>query len=203
MTSRWDHDETLPRSSSDSNKPAAAPHANTPKTSDPHKETCQPGSRPNPKSPPTKDCSAADILQRRDSPYSCRAEFRKTTVGEVLLHPCRSVRINQRFKRVVRGCLTAGLAIERFLQRRKRIQMMLLRAVKPVWQGRIRDPWIQGANVVRHGVKENLHLLFVRRSHQFLVILQRTQVGISGVQIHRVGSAVMLRRAILHQRREP
>src|SRR5437588_11428679 len=119
MTSRWDHDETLPRSSSDSNKPAAAPHANTPKTSDPHKETCQPGSRPNPKSPPTKDCSAADILQRRDSPYSCLAEFRKTTVGEVLLHPSRSVRINQRFTRLVPARSTAGLAIARSLHRPK------------------------------------------------------------------------------------
>ena len=46
---------------------------------------------------------------------------------------------------------------------------MLQRAVKPVRQRRIQNPGMLRADVVRHGVKENLHVLLVSGGHQVLL----------------------------------
>ena len=81
--------------------------------------------------------------------------------------------------------------------------MMLPRAVKPVWQRWILNPRMQRPDVIRHSIEKNLHFLFVRCRHKALIIPQRTQVRIHRVQIHRAVPVVILRRPILHHRREP
>ncbi len=111
--------------------------------------------------------------------------------------------INQRLKGIVRDGLVGRLAIKGAVQWRKRIDVMLQRTVEPIWQGRIRNPWMLWADVVRHDVEENLHSLAVRRCDQVLIVLERTEVWINGVQVNGSVSVIILRSAVLHDRSKP
>src|SRR5205814_10564180 len=89
--------------------------------------------------------------------------------------------------------LSVRLAVKGFLQGRRRIQVMLLRAVEPIRQRRACHPRMERPDVVWDGIEENLHLLFVRCHDQVLIILQRTQVRVDGIQIHSAVPVIILR----------
>src|SRR6202030_2060777 len=76
--SPWDQDETLRRSSKAADKFSSVPCATVPKTPAKHTETCQSGSHPVPKFPPTRCCSAPGIRPPPDFPCSCPAKFPRT-----------------------------------------------------------------------------------------------------------------------------
>src|SRR5690348_8253497 len=103
------------------------------------------------------------------------------------------MRINQRFERIVSVSLTAQLAVKTAFHRRKGIDVMLQRAVKPIGQRRIRYPGMFWSNVIRHHVKKNLHSLFVRGCDEFLIILYGTEMWIDSVEVHSPIPVIVLR----------
>src|SRR5216684_3400159 len=59
------------------------------------------------------------------------------------------------------------------------------------------------AYVIRNGVKKNLHSLFVRSGDEVLIILQRAEMWINGVEVHGAVTVIVLRSSILHDGCEP
>ncbi len=106
------------------------------------------------------------------------------------------MRIDQRFERIVGDCSFVRLAVERTLDARRRIRMMLLRAVKPIRQRRLSNPGIFWSHVIRHEIEKNLHALLVRFRDEFLIVLNRSKMRIDRVQIHRAITVIILSRAI-------
>ncbi len=117
---------------------------------------------------------------------------------KISFHAHRGVRIDQRFERIVSDGLTARLAVKAAFERRKRFDVMLRRAVKPVGQRRIRNPGMFRADVIRNDVKKNLHSILVRSSDQVLVVLQPAKMCIDGIEVHGAVSVVVLRSPVLH-----
>ena len=80
--------------------------------------------------------------------------------------------------------------------------MVLQRAVKPIGHRRIRNPGMFRSNMIRHGIKKNLHPLFVRGRDEFLIIFQRSEMGIDGIKVHGAVPVIVLRGPVFHDGRK-
>src|ERR1700676_1280398 len=101
-----------------------------------------------------------------------RQNSREPSGGEIARKASRGVRIDQNFERVIAKWLIVRFPVERTSYRRRSVQMMLRRAVKPVRQGRIRHPRMLRSDVIGHHVEENFHVPVVRLRDQLLIVLQ-------------------------------
>ena len=117
---------------------------------------------------------------------------------EISFHAHRDVGIDQRFEQIVSDGLTACLAVETALERGKRIDVMLSRAVKPIGQRRIRKPGMFRADMIRNDVENNLHSLLVRSRDQILIILQCPEMWVHGIKVHGAVPVIVLRSPVLH-----
>src|SRR5271165_6547822 len=124
-------------------------------------------------------------------------------IGETAVERRRRVRIRQSLKKIVRLRRIDGAPVERSIHSRGRIQVLLHGPVKPIRQRRILYPRMQRTDMVRHDVEKNLHLLLMRSSDKFAIVVERPEMWLHSVEIHSSVTVVILCRAILYNRREP
>jgi len=132
-----------------------------------------------------------------------RKDAEKPTVGEIAAEALRSVGIGERFKWIVADGFVLLDAIEGRFDGRERIEMFLRSAVKPVRQRRIFDPRMMRAHMIGNGVEENLDALLVGSGDEVLIIGERAEMRIHGVEVHGAITVIILRGAILNDRGEP
>src|SRR5215470_2806540 len=81
--------------------------------------------------------------------------------------------------------------------------MFLRSAVEPVGERRLCHPGMARADVIGKGVKENFHFALVSGGDEFFVIVERAEMRIDGIEIHRAVTVVILCGAIFYDGREP
>src|SRR5579863_68017 len=99
-----------------------------------------------------------------------RQNSEEPAVGEIAAHRRRAVRISECFERIIRNANRRWFAVERILQWRKRVEVILRVAVEPIRQRRLGHPRMARPDVIGYRVEEKLHALFMQVGREVLVI---------------------------------
>src|SRR5882762_1658949 len=143
------------------------------------------------------------LLDHRVFRVHVRQNPEKPAFRKILFHAHGRVGIDQCFEWIVRNCIPSRLTVEAAFQRRKRVDVMLQRTVKPVWQRWIRNPGMFRADMIWNDVKKNLHSLLVCRGDQILIILQRAEMRLDRIQVNSAVPVIVLRGSVRHNGCEP